>query len=131
MKRYLNIEIERNRSKYPRGLRHYSKEGLVESILFDHELASYKIKGIAKGQNNDEERRERNKTQDKKNAREILRGFMQRLLHQDRETVDREAEIRAITERYISLDEREREERERSDEICETQTEKTKNENRG
>lgn len=47
---YENIEIEREHSRYPRGLKHKRKDTILENSLFDLELLMYKVIGIAKGQ---------------------------------------------------------------------------------
>ena len=62
MMNYEDIEIERERSHYPRGLKHKRKDTIIENSLFDFELLVYKVVGIAKGQNDGK----RNKTGNEK-----------------------------------------------------------------
>lgn len=121
MRDYENLDIEREYSKYPRGLKHYSKERLFENSLFDIALFKYKVSSLVKGETNDEDTT-RHKAKSKKTAREILQGFMFRLLYEDRSTIDRERADRAIADRYIALDEREREEHEESESERKTET---------
>ena len=47
---YEEIEIVREHSEYPRGLKHKRKDTILENSLFDLELLAYKVIGIAKGQ---------------------------------------------------------------------------------
>ena len=54
MKEYEDIQIERDRSKYPTGLRHYNKDSIWENSLFDFDLILYKLTGLMKGDNNGE-----------------------------------------------------------------------------
>ena len=57
MQDYLNMKILRDRSAYPTGMKHYSKETIVENNLFDINLIGHKVKGILKGED-DEQRNE-------------------------------------------------------------------------
>lgn len=50
MKEYEEMLIEREHSRYPRGLKHKRKDTILENSLFDLELILYKVIGIAKGQ---------------------------------------------------------------------------------
>ena len=101
---YLDLNIERDRSEYPRGLRHYTKEKLIENSLFDLHLLWHKVTGIVKG-HEDETGTTRHKEESRRSAKEILRGIVQRILYEDWDTSDSEREIDTITGRYLSHDE--------------------------
>lgn len=109
MKRYEDLKIEREHSRYPRGLKHFSKESLFENSLFDLELIKYKLISIAKGQGDGT----RNKTGSEKTSygtpKEVLRRFVFGILHEDWDSSDRERENRGVEERYIEIAEREQE----------------------
>lgn len=72
MKEYEDIQIDRDRSKYPRGLRHYSKESVFENSLFDFELIRYKLSGLLKGDQNGETNNTGSKDESKSTQKEIL-----------------------------------------------------------
>lgn len=59
---YEELNVEREYSQYPRGLKHYSKKAIIENSLFDIDLLAYKIASILKGENDGK----RNKTGDEK-----------------------------------------------------------------
>lgn len=115
MKKYLDLEIEREHSKYPRGLKHYSKSELFENTLFDIDLIWHKVKGVWKGHENGKRNNEGSETTSLSTPKEILRGFMFRLLHANRNTESGSGEGRGIEEQYLALDEREREEHQAGD----------------
>lgn len=46
---YEDMEIKREHSRYPKGLKHKSKDTMIENSLFDLEYIGYKLKGIFKG----------------------------------------------------------------------------------
>ena len=111
MKRYMDLKIEREHSKYPRGLKHFSKDRIFENCLFDLDIIWYKVRSIWKGG----EDGKRNKTwceeEGARTPKEILRGLVLRVLYEDWDSEDRDGENRGVEERYISLNERESEER--------------------
>ena len=127
MKIYENMEVERERSKYPRGLKHYSKETITENSLFDIDLALYKLKSIWKGICHEEDTT-RHKEENQSSPGEVLRGYLLRLLYQDWDPDSDSGEDRTVEGRYLEIDEREREEYEESKSECEAQAEKTQNE---
>lgn len=47
---YENMIIERERSEFPTGLKHYAKDTIIENNLFEGDLIQYKLKGILKGE---------------------------------------------------------------------------------
>lgn len=110
MKRYLNIQIDREHSDYPSGLKHKRKDTLYENSLFDLELIWHKVSGIWKGHGNGKRNNEGSEEESHRSAKEILRGLVFRLLYEDWDSADREGKNRGVEERYISLDERESEE---------------------
>lgn len=111
MKRYLNIQIDREHSEYPSGLKHKKKDTLYENSLFDLEVVWHKVAGIWKGHGNGKRNNEGSEEKSARTPKEILRGLVLRLLYEDWDSSDREGENRGIEERYISHPEREREER--------------------
>ena len=119
---YEELEIKRAYSNYPTGLKHYSTEKLFENSLFDIALVKYKLASLVKGQSDGTEDNTRHKTENKKTAREILRGFVFRLLYSDRYTQDSERAIDTITGRYIRLDEKEQTEHKKSTGRCQEET---------
>ena len=68
---YENVKVEREHSKYPRGLKHFAKDTLAENSLFDFELVKYKLMALLKGVTNDEKENTKNGTEDKESAEEI------------------------------------------------------------
>lgn len=72
MEEYLNIEIERDYSRYPRGLKHFKKEEIIENSLFDIDLMSYKLTNIIKGGDTDEETDKTDGTETCETPQEIL-----------------------------------------------------------
>ena len=68
---YENVNIEREYSKYPRGLKHFAKDTVTENSLFDFELIKYKFKALLKGVNNDEKENTQNGAEDKETTEEI------------------------------------------------------------
>lgn len=69
---YEKIQIERERSDYPRGLRHKRKDTILENSLFDLELIKYKVIGIAKGQGNGKRNNTGRKAESESTPQEIL-----------------------------------------------------------
>lgn len=59
MNNYIDMEIERDRSIYPRGMKHYSKETVLENTLFDCRFLAHRVKMILKG---DDDGKEKNKS---------------------------------------------------------------------
>lgn len=110
MKRYLNIEIEREHSDYPRGLKHKKKDTLYENSLFDLEIILHKVAGIWKGHGNGKRNNEGSKEKSPRSAKEILRGFVQRLLYEDGDSADRERKNRGIERIYLEMEQGESEE---------------------
>lgn len=114
MKMYEEMTIEREHSKYPRGLKHYSKESLFENSLFDFELISYKLRNIWKGDFYGKGDNAWGQEESPRTPKEVLRRFVFGILHEDRDSADRERENRGIEERYIEIAEREQESSEQS-----------------
>lgn len=110
MKKYLNIEINREHSKYPRGLKHYSKHELFENTLFDIDLITYKIQNIWKGDGYGKRDNTRGQEESPRSTKEILRGFVLRLLHEDWDSENRDRENRRIERVYLEMEQRESEE---------------------
>ena len=115
MKRYEEMQIDREHSKYPQGLKHYSKHELFENTLFDIELIAYKLRGLWKG--NEDGKRDNTGSQEesKSSTKEILRRFMLGLLYGDWDTEDTGQEYGTIADRYIALGEGEQEEHSEGD----------------
>lgn len=109
MKRYEDLMIEREHSRYPRGLKHFSKERLFENSLFDLELIKYKLISIAKGQDDGTRNKAGSEKTSNGTPKEVLRRFVFGILHEDGYSADRERENRGIEERYIEIAEREQE----------------------
>lgn len=68
---YENLEIERRYSNYPVGLKHFSKDEIFESSLFDIDMIAYKVARILKGECNEEANQE-NGTKDEVSEEEVL-----------------------------------------------------------
>ena len=51
---YENLEIDRDRSKHPRGMKHYNTDSILESAILDIELATYRLKCLLKGDDYEE-----------------------------------------------------------------------------
>lgn len=114
MKRYREIKIFRENSDYPTGLKHYKRDTTIENSLFDIELIKYKVMGLLKGHENDKERRERNKANRLKSAKEILRGYVFGILYESWHSATDNREDRGIEELYLKLGEADREAGEKS-----------------
>lgn len=125
---YINMEIEREHSRYPRGLKHKRKDTILENSLFDLELIAYKVIGIAKGQDDGKRNKTRSEEKGTGSAREILQKFLFGLLHEDGSTADGERADRKVEDRYCEIDEREREEHEEGDSKPQEETQTQKNE---
>ena len=69
---YEEIKIEREHSRYPRGLKHKRKDTILENSLFDLELLMYKVIGIAKGQDDGKTDNTRSKEKSESTPQEIL-----------------------------------------------------------
>lgn len=61
---YEKMEMKRERSDYPRGLKHKRKDTIIENSLFDIELLVYKVIGIVKGVGNGARNKTGNETKD-------------------------------------------------------------------
>lgn len=72
MKQYEEMTIEREHSRYPRGLKHKRKDTILENSLFDLELLAYKVIGIAKGQDDGKTDNTRRKAESESTSQEIL-----------------------------------------------------------
>lgn len=46
---YENLIVERERSEFPTGLKHFKKDEIYENSLFDLELTKHKVVSIVKG----------------------------------------------------------------------------------
>lgn len=77
MQDYLNMEILRDRSAYPTGMKHYSKDTIVENNLFDINLIGHKVKGILKGEDYEQ-----------KDERKVCEGISEQVLPGDRDSSD-------------------------------------------
>lgn len=119
---YESMEVEREYSRYPKGLRHYTKHALIENSLFDIELIKYKLKGLLKGHDNGKEDTTRCEAQGGSLTQKIRRGLCFGLLFADGNTADSSGENGAIEDRYLEDSEGEREEHEESDSECEKET---------
>lgn len=75
MKEYEDIQIERDRSRYPKGMRHYSKLSVWENSLFDLDLLRYKLNNLLKGDNDGETDNTGSKETSQSTQKEILRGY--------------------------------------------------------
>lgn len=51
---YENLEVKRDRSDYPTGLKHYSTETILENSLLDIDLIGHKVKSIFGGNDNEQ-----------------------------------------------------------------------------
>lgn len=69
---YENLEVARDRSKHPRGLKHYNTDSVIESAILDVELALYRLKCLIRGTDHEEENIQ-NGTETEEEAEEILR----------------------------------------------------------
>lgn len=72
MKEYEEMLIEREHSRYPRGLKHKRKDTILENSLFDLELLAYKVIGIAKGQDDGKTDNTGSKAESESTSQEIL-----------------------------------------------------------
>ena len=52
---YEHLEVERDRSSHPRGLKHYNTDSVIESAILDVELALYRLKCLIRGTEYEEE----------------------------------------------------------------------------
>ena len=52
---YENLEVARDRSNHPRGLKHYNTDSVIESAILDVELALYRLKCLIRGTDYEEE----------------------------------------------------------------------------
>lgn len=109
MEKYLNMEIKRDRSDYPTGLKHYNKDTIAENSLFDIELMKYKAVGIVKGQDN-EKSDAGYKAESGEAPEEVRRRVSLRGVHEDGSTETHHGESRECEGRDIAPAEREREE---------------------
>lgn len=75
MKEYEDIQIERDRSRYPKGLRHYSKLSVWENSLFDLDLLRYKLTNLLKGAYDGETYNTGSKETSESTQEEILRWY--------------------------------------------------------
>lgn len=108
MEDYLNMKIERDRSDYPTGLKHYNKDTIAENSLFDIELMKYKAKAIVKGQDNESDTR--HKAESEETPEEIRRGVSVRGIHEDGDSETHHGESGECEGRDFAPAEREREE---------------------
>ena len=51
---YENLEIDRARSEHPRGMKHYNTDSILESIILDLELITYRLRCLLKGDDYEE-----------------------------------------------------------------------------
>lgn len=72
MKEYEALTIEREHSRYPRGLKHKRKDTILENSLFDLELLAYKVIGIAKGQDDGKRNQKGREAESESTSQEIL-----------------------------------------------------------
>ena len=128
MKRYLNIQIDREHSDYPSGLKHKKKDTLYENSLVDLELIWHKVAGIWKGHGNGKRNNEGSEEESHRSAKEILRGLVFRLLYEDWDSADREGENRGIERLYLEMEQGESKECAESGEFGTTQS---RNESQG
>ena len=74
-KDYEEMIVVRQRSKYPKGLRHFSKESIAEDSLFSFELIKHFLLGLLKGVS-DEEENKSNGTEAQETTEEICDRYM-------------------------------------------------------
>lgn len=113
MEDYLNMKIERDRSDYPTGLKHYNKDTIAENSLFDLELMKYKAKAIVKGQDNEGDTR--HKAESAETPEEVRRGVSVRGIHEDGYSTAHHGASRGCEGRDIAPAERKREEHQAGD----------------
>lgn len=74
-KDYEEMVVVRQPSKYPKGLRHFSKESIAEDSLFSFELIKHFVLGLLKGVS-DEEENKSDGTPAKETTEEICDRYM-------------------------------------------------------
>lgn len=75
VKDYEEMVVVRQPSKYPKGLRHFSKESIAEDSLFSFELIKHFLLGLLKGVS-DEEENKSDGTQNEEAAEEVCDRYM-------------------------------------------------------